>query len=78
MWCLKQVESCEFHSAEVGKNTEYVYYSVSSDSDSFNPLYRLDIAGRDSRGMCVHMVLFGDADVVPSSDTSDRSLSIPI
>ena len=38
-------------SAQVRGHTEYVYYSTSSKSHSFNPLYRMDIASRDTSGM---------------------------
>lgn len=38
-------------SAKVDRNTEYVYYSVSSESNSFNPLYRMDIGSRDTTGL---------------------------
>ena len=37
-------------SAQLKEAGEYMYYSVSSKSHSFNPLYRLDIASRDAAG----------------------------
>ena len=44
---------CSVGSAQVQGKVEYMYYSVSSKSHSFNPLYRMDIASRAAKGVCV-------------------------
>ena len=36
----------------VDVKTEYLYYSTASSHSPYNPLYRLDIASRDTHGEC--------------------------
>lgn len=51
-------------SAQVKEKAEYMYYSISSTSHSFNPLYRMDISSRETIGMCVEIIAASDNSMI--------------